>query len=305
MTLPQQQRRVITILLVSLVLMVAKVVVFGADMRIIMPAVSTPLERAVQLEFSKQHSEKVGQFVAVKSEAAAQQFQLLNYWPGYAWAPLPSNTLYFPRRGGSFPAFVLLTNATPQDISGGSITATFRIVSSPDAAFTFGGEGRWNTGTTPPHARLFFSSYHGYLNESGCPECFWFSGDGWVQITNGVFTITATFDPSRWTHSYGQTNAAAFHAALTNCIEAGVCFGGGSFYDIGVGTTNGTATFEMLALDFIPPGGALSLNLTNGLNCIESSTDLTNWTPYAQRVGPGVMRIPVGTKPYEFWRTAL
>lgn len=235
--------------------------------------------------------------------AAFQQFSLLNYWPGYAWAPLPSNTFAFPYRGGSFPAFVLLTNATPQDISSGAITATFRVIASPDAAFTFGGEGRWNTGPMPPHTRLFFSSYHGYLNESGCPECFWFSQDGWGTITNGVFTITASLDPARWTHGYGQTNAAAFHAALTNCIEVGVSFGGGSFFDIGVGLTNGTATFEMLALDFLPPASnGLSLTLTNGLNCIWTSSGLVTWQPYAMRVGPGVIQLPVGSEAQRFYK---
>lgn len=229
-------------------------------------------------------------------------FSLLNFWPGYAWAPLPSNTLSFPYRGGSFPAFAILTNATPQDISGGAITATFRVTASPDVAFTFGGEGRWNTGTLPPHARLFLSSYHGYLAESGCPECFWWSRDGWIAITNGVFTITADLNPARWTHAQGQTNAAAFLATLTNVIECGVAFGGGSFFDIGVGVTNGVAAFEMLALDFLPATGPLSLNLSNGLNRVESSTDLIDWQDYALRTGPGVMKLSVGDGAQCFWR---
>lgn len=275
----------------------------GADLRSITPGFGDMMGKNLT-EAVTCPTENIRMEAVLATAQTPPQFSLLNYWPGYAWSPLPSNTLSFPYRGGSFPAFVLLTNAVPQDISGGAITATFRVVASPDAAFTFGGEGRWNTGNMPTHARLFFSSYHGYLNESGCPECFWFSGDGWVRITNGVFTITATLDPSRWTHGYGQTNAIAFHAALTNCIEVGVCFGGGSFFDIGVGLTNGTATFEMLALDFLPPASnGLSLTLTNeGVNCVETSTDLISWAPYATRVGTNVLWIPVGTEPYRFWK---
>lgn len=235
--------------------------------------------------------------------AAFQNFSLLNYYPGWYFAPLESNTFAFPYRGGSFPAFVVQTNAARQDISAGAITATFRVVATDDARFTFGGEGRWNTGPMPPHARLFFSSRLGYYAEDGCPECSWWSADGWQVISNGTFTITASFDPARWSHSHGQTNAAAFAAALTNVIEAGVSFGGGSFFDIGVGLTAGNATFEMLALDFIPPGGAVKLPLADGLNCISTSTDLTNWTALTARTGPGVMRIPVGTDPQRFWRS--
>lgn len=244
------------------------------------------------------HAVIIAGIFAIQSQAA---FSLINYWPGWYFAPMPSNTFAFPYRGGSFPAFALQTNSTPQNISSGSISATFRVTSTPDAVFRFGGQDNWNTGTLPPHARLFFSSYHGYLAESGCPECFWWSRDGWVAITNGTFTISATLDPARWTHAHGQTNAAEFYETLANTIEVGIALGGGSFFDIGVGMTAGNATLEMLALDFIP-AGTIPLALPFALNKIETSTDLTSWTAYAMRAGPGVMLLPIGEDSRRFWR---
>lgn len=47
----------------------------------------------------------------------------------------------------------------------------------------------------------------------------------------------------------------------------------------------------------------LSLNLSNGINRVEWSTDLVNWEPFTLRQGLGTMRIPVGNEAYRFWRT--
>ncbi len=312
-----QRWRIITLMLLSLVLGLAWHC-FGADLSLIQPSNRVVNTYPVMLFNAPQYSAQVMDVAvaSIESESTPQQFSLLNYYPGWYFATqIQANTFSFPYRGqwpiGSFPAFVVLTNAIPQDISSGAITATFRVMATEDAVFRFGGQGSWNTGPTPPHARLFFSARLGYNAEDGCPKCSWYSADGWQPISNGVFTVTASLDPLRWTDSGAALNGTpppvtTFQEAITNVIEAGICFGGGSFYDIGVGMTEGQATFEMLSLDFLPGTGALSLNLTNGLNCIQTSTNLPNWTPLTQRVGPGTVRFPVGVEPYRFWRaTAL
>lgn len=46
----------------------------------------------------------------------------------------------------------------------------------------------------------------------------------------------------------------------------------------------------------------MSLNLSNGINRVEWSTDLTNWTDFTFKEGPGQMRIPVGEEAHRFWR---
>lgn len=205
---------------------------------------------------------------AMRASAAS----LLHYWPGWWFAPMTADTFSFPTNGASsFPAFIVQTNTAPQSLVGKTLSATFRVNATADAVFRFGGQDKWNTGTTPPHARLFFSTRLGYDAEDGCPKCSWYSADGWQVISNGTFTVTATLDPDRWTDSgarpWGETNS--FAGALTNVIEVGLCFGGGSFYDIGVALTSGAATFTLT--DLRVSVNPLTLN-------VESSPDLANWS---------------------------
>lgn len=46
----------------------------------------------------------------------------------------------------------------------------------------------------------------------------------------------------------------------------------------------------------------MSLNLSNGINRVEWSTDLTNWTDFTLKEGPGQMRLPVGVEVQRYWR---
>ena len=55
-------------------------------------------------------------------------------------------------------------------------------------------------------------------------------------------------DPSKWSDYYGQfgsTVPADFAKAVANVTEIGVSFGGGCFYENGVGTTDGSGTFTL------------------------------------------------------------
>jgi len=209
----------------------------------------------------------------ITNSATASSFSVLNYNTSWYFSEINDGVFDFPLKGSTyFPAFVVRTNSATQNVSAlATIVAKFSVEASSDASFVYGGQDVWNIGTTPPHARLFFSSRLGYDGEDGCPKCSWFSVDGWQVISNGCFTISASLDSSRWTDSgariTGTPQIETFEQALASVEEVGVCFGGGCFYDIGVGLKTGFATFKMISLQIIKP-----VTVT-----IESSGDLTNW----------------------------
>lgn len=200
------------------------------------------------------------------------KFSVITYYPQYYFTTTVSNKFSFPSYPliypiTGFPAFIVKTNLNPQKISG-VLKATYKVAASENVVFRFGGQGNWNTGPTPPHARLFFSSKIGYRNNDPCPECSWWSQDGWQTLSNGAYTIQALLDYTKWTDSYAGQSSNNFSRALTNVIELGLSFGGGSFYDVGVAADK--AEFEMLSMQDIEP---IQIKL-------ESSFDLTNWLEY-------------------------
>jgi hypothetical protein len=57
-------------------------------------------------------------------------------------------------------------------------------------------------------------------------------------------------DGSNWSDFYGHFGndpayAAGFNAAVANVTEIGLSFGGGCFFENGVGTTDGSGTFTL------------------------------------------------------------
>lgn len=184
-------------------------------------------------------------------------------------------TFNFPTNGvRSYPAFAVKTNASPIDISGAALLiVTFQVNQLENTYYRYGGQGVYNTGPMPPHARMFFSTRYNYDNEDGCPKCSWWNSDAWQSITNGVFTLTANLDPLKWSDSGARLRTSAppttltFQDALTNVAQIGVSFGGGSFYDTGLAVTAGQSTFTLISVRVIKPVRV----------AVEYSSDLTNW----------------------------
>jgi hypothetical protein len=184
---------------------------------------------------------------------------------GY-YTPSPHGTLsYAQAKGGSQPTLnftsedntaLLITGQKAKfptllgDLSGdGSVTASFTI--SNAGVFTYFGEPSCE-GPPPdlgplPNVRFYFQT----SNAGGFDEThYWWSNPVSQVLANGEWTLSDTFSPSSWSDYFGHFGAdpmytAGFEAALGNVTDIGVSFGGGCFFENGVGTTNGAGTFTL------------------------------------------------------------
>ena len=130
------------------------------------------------------------------------------------------------------------------NLSGSTMSATF-TVSGVTGTFTYGGEP--SCGGTTGNVRLYFESTppgskFAFTN-------FWWADAAFSVLANGTVTITAVVDPAgQWSDWNGQpsaTNATAFNAAAANVTAVGLSFGGGCFFENGVGTTDGSGSFTL------------------------------------------------------------
>ena len=130
---------------------------------------------------------------------------------------------------------------------GTTMTATFSVQDvSSNAAFTFSG----TCGSTPATVRLAFESIppgakFAYTN-------YWWADASTASyvLANGTMTITAVVDPTvgQWSDWNGQPsagNSEAFNAAAGNMTAVGLSFGGGCFFENGVGTTDGSGSLTL------------------------------------------------------------
>lgn len=193
--------------------------------------------------------------IPMASAAAVQNWQLGYYTPS-GNALSNGSTLNSPTSGLATFAFTSQPNTavlfTDQGAykgtllgndSGKTITAKFTIANATAGAFTY--YGNPDGGSTPPSVRLFFTSLQGpfaYTN-------YWWTDAAATVLANGTFTLTATVDPatawSDWNGQSSSANATAFTAAATNVTDIGLSFGGGFFFENGVGTTDGSGTFTL------------------------------------------------------------
>jgi hypothetical protein len=131
-----------------------------------------------------------------------------------------------------------------------SISATFDVA-GVTGLFTYYGEPSCN-GPLPdlgpaPNVRFYFQT----SNAGGFDEThYWWSNPVSQILVNGTWTLTTDFNPSSWSDYYGHFGidpayAAGFEAALANVTDIGVSFGGGCFFENGVGTTDGSGTFTL------------------------------------------------------------
>jgi hypothetical protein len=128
--------------------------------------------------------------------------------------------------------------------TGKTVTATFTI-SGANTAFTYFGEP--DGCGSPANVRLFFQT----SNAGGFDEThFWWSNPASATLVNGTFTVTALVDGAGWSDFFGHFGnnpdfAAGFASAASNVTTIGLSFGGGCFFENGVGTVDGTGTLTL------------------------------------------------------------
>ena len=140
------------------------------------------------------------------------------------------------------------------DLSGDSSISSDVTISDVTGVFTYYGEpscgGLPQEGGIPANFRFFFET----SNSGGFDEThYWWSNPvSWDLIgptSNGPATITNSLNGAFWSDYYGHFGtgpyAAAYEAALSNVTLIGISFGGGCFFENGVGTTDGSGTFTI------------------------------------------------------------
>ena len=70
-----------------------------------------------------------------------------------------------------------------------------------------------------------------------------------TTLANGTVTLTVAIDPaapwSDWNGEPSGPNSSAFTAAASNITAVGLSFGGGGFFENGVGTTDGSGSLSL------------------------------------------------------------
>lgn len=132
------------------------------------------------------------------------------------------------------------------DLAGTTITAAFTI-SGAAGPFTYFGEP--DGCNTPASTRLFFQTDNGGGFQF---THYWWSNPVSQTLENGTFTLTATVEPTGWSDWNGQpgsTQTAGFADAASNVKTIGFSFGGGCFFENGVGTADGSGTFTLVSFN--------------------------------------------------------
>ena len=137
------------------------------------------------------------------------------------------------------------------DLTGKSVTANFTI-SKVTGVFTYYGEPSC-AGPPPdlgplPNVRFYFQT----SNAGGFDEThYWWSNPVHYSLTgDGSVTLTNPLTPATWSDYNGHFGdltgyTTGFYAALSNVTDIGLSFGGGCFFENGVGTTDGSGTFTL------------------------------------------------------------
>jgi hypothetical protein len=139
------------------------------------------------------------------------------------------------------------------DLTGKSLSARVGVTVTPGTVFTYYGEpdacGR------PANVRFYFQT-----NTSGKFEetDYWWSNPVSVDLqalTLGDVTISTTFLGANWSDYFGHFGgdpvyAEAFAAAVKDVQMIGLSFGGGCFFENGVGIRPGTGSGSFRLMDF-------------------------------------------------------
>jgi hypothetical protein len=147
----------------------------------------------------------------------------------------------------SFPGY---RGSLVGNLTGGSVSATMAVAAISGTVFNYYGEP--SCGGTDAYVRFFFQKdTSGEFAETN----YWWSNPLHVNLTdleNGNVTIGVPLsDGSKWSDYYGHFGndpaySAAFNAALADVGMIGLSFGGGCFFENGVGIATGVGSFQLL-----------------------------------------------------------
>ncbi len=150
---------------------------------------------------------------------------------------------------------LLVTNNKAQfptllgDLTGKSVSATFTVSGlNASTIFIYGGEPSCNSTTS--YVRYYFET----SNAGGFDETHYW----WSNPTHYVFSVndgpvslaTVSLTGANWSDFYGHFGndpaySAGFNAAVSNVTQIGLSFGGGCFFENGVGTNDGSGSFTL------------------------------------------------------------
>lgn len=191
-----------------------------------------------------------------------------SYWHIGYYTASPHGTLSFAAAPSAAPSGIASLNFTNQpntallvtdnkakyssllgDLTGKTISASF-TVNGLTGKFMYYGEPDACGGTTA-YVRYYFET----SNAGGFDEThYWWSNPvSAALITNGTLPLgPVPLTGSNWSDFYGHFGndpnySAGFNAAVSNVTEIGLSFGGGCFFENGVGTSNGSGTFTLNA----------------------------------------------------------
>ena len=112
--------------------------------------------------------------------------------------------------------------------------------------FIYSGEGTPdNPCATPANVRFYFNTANGPFAYT---KYWWSNPVAFPLAAPGSGTFSVTVDPAQWSDwngQFGTTDVAAFNAAASNPSIIGLSFGGGCFFENGVGVNPGSATFNL------------------------------------------------------------
>jgi hypothetical protein len=115
--------------------------------------------------------------------------------------------------------------------------------------FKFYGEGEPGGCGGPPPAFVRF--YFQTKSPASFAETdYWWSNPvSWQLNSSSSASLTVSFDPANWSDFFGHFGSdpvytAAFNAAVKDVTSIGLSFGGGCFFENGVGAPNG-GTFTL------------------------------------------------------------
>jgi hypothetical protein len=140
------------------------------------------------------------------------------------------------------------------DLTGKTITATFTVTASSDAAFVYGDA---SCGPSNTYVRPYFVAAGKFNTEN-----YWWAVSGTNTSytfldgnASDTITLTVPLVPANWSGyngASGTVDIAGFTAAVAKVGTIGLSFGGGCFFANGVGLSAGTASFLLTSYTITP-----------------------------------------------------
>ena len=182
-----------------------------------------------------------------------------------------SVVMSLPDSSGGTPLVAFLTTTdTPGllgDLRGSTLVAVVQIDTTNSPIMWWGND--CGGGDRHANMRLYFSTTSGpyVLATANSHETnYWWEDYAFADISAGkygavkpgLYVLMAPLDWARWSNSQGHQDARSFYDAASRVAQVGLAFGGGCFFDVGVGLYNPypydqAATLRILSYRVIRP----------------------------------------------------